>query len=108
MIEQATVARTHRSVIQAFVKQRKAYSFNLTTRNIFDYLLFNANADTSSSTFSEVSDVLYSDIANYLGKKERTIENEILKLVRAGLIERHPIKRRVFIIPSMEKANYNF
>ena len=99
-----TTAKLHRSVLQCFVQQAKEFAFNLTTRNIFDYLMFNANAHQSSSTFGEVSDVLYSDIANYLGKKERTVENEILKLVRAGLIQRHPIKRRVFIIPSMTKA----
>lgn len=99
-----TAAKVHRSVLQCFSKQQKEFGFNLTTRNIFDFLLFNANHYTQSSTFGEVSDVLYSDIANYLGKKERTIENEILKLVRAGLIERHPTKRRVFIIPSMTKA----
>ena len=99
-----TAAKVHRSVLQCFSKQQKEFGFNLTTRNIFDYLLFNANHYAQSSTFGEVSDVLYSDIANYLGKKERTVENEILKLVRAGLIERHPTKRRVFIIPSMTKA----
>ena len=99
-----TTIKTHRSVTQAFTQLGKQFNFNLTTRNIFDYLMFNANADTRSVTFGEVSDVLYSDIANYIGKKERTIENEVLKLCRAELIERHPTKRRVFIIPSMKTA----
>ena len=99
-----TTASIHRSVLQAFAKQSKTFRFNLTTRNVFDYLMFNANADKRSQTFGEVSDVVYSDIAQYLGKKERTIENEVLKLVRADLVERHATKRRVFVIPSMLAA----
>lgn len=99
-----TTIKTHRSILQAFVKQQKEFGFNLTTRNVFDYLMFNANVKSTTSTFGEVSDVHYSDIANYIGKKERTIVNEIGKLCRAGLIERHPTKRKVFIIPSIIKA----
>lgn len=96
--------RLHRSVLQCFTKQSSEFNFNLTTRNIFDYLMFNANADARSVTFGEVSDVDYGEIAKYIGKKPRTIENEILKLCRAGLLERHKTKRRVFVIPSMTKA----
>lgn len=96
--------RIHRSVLQSFAKQGQEFNFNLTTFLVFHYLMFNANADARSVTFGEVSDVVNAEIGQYLGKKERTIDNEILKLCRAGILERHATKRRVFIIPSMKKA----
>ena len=99
-----TTASIHRSVLETFAKRASEFKLNLTTRNVFDYLMFNANAHKQSVTFGEVSDVVYADIARYLGKKERTIENEVLKLVRAELLIRHPVKKRVFIVPSMLEA----
>ena len=97
-----TAFKVHRSVVITFIKSSRQYNFNLTTRNIFDYLCFNANVDRKSDTFGEVSDVCYEQIGEYVGKKKRTVENEIVKLTRAGLIERHNVKRRVFIIPSIK------
>ena len=99
-----TTASIHRSVLETFATQAKDFKLNLTTRNVFDYLMFNVNAKKQSVTFGEVSDVVYADIARYLGKKEETVKHEIVKLVKAALLIRHPIKKRVFIIPSMLEA----
>lgn len=99
-----TTASIHREVLQTFIRQGKKYKMNGTTRDIFFYLMFNANADKRSATFGEVSDVRYAEIADYIGKTKNTIEKEIVKLCKADLLERHPVKSHVFIIPSMHLA----
>ena len=99
-----TTVSIHRLVLEVFAKSQSEFKLNLTTRNIFDYLLFNANAHRRSATFGEVSDVVYADIARYLGRSENTIQHEIVKLVKSGLIERHAVKRNCFRIPSMLQA----
>ena len=103
-IEEILPAETidlHRAVFHFFVKHGKEFNFNLTTHNIFLILMFNADADKRSDTFGEVADIRYADIAERIEKKESTVQKEIVKLVKAGLVERHPINRYGFILPSM-------
>ena len=44
-----------------------------TTQNIFLILMFNADADKRSDTFGEVADIRYTDIAEWIEKKESTV-----------------------------------
>ena len=66
--------------------------------------MHNANARKNTYTFGETSPIENQAIAERVGKKAETIRKAIIKLVKADLIERHPVKRQVYIIPSMIRA----
>ena len=68
-------------------------TFDQNTRLLFGILMFNTDADKRSAT---------ADIADFIAKRKSTVQNEMVKLVKAGLVERHPIKRYGFIIASMK------
>lgn len=99
-----TQISVHRSVTQTFVEKATELKLNLTTRNVCDYLMHNANARKKTHTFGETSPIDNKAIADRLGKNVRTIPNEIVKLVKSDLIQRHRVKRNVYIIPSMLRA----
>ena len=101
-----TQIAVHRSVAKTFVDKASELGLNLTTRNVFDYLMHNANADKRANnyTFGETAPIDNNAIAARLGKKSETIRKAIIKLVKADLIQRHPVKRTVYIIPSMSLA----
>lgn len=101
-----TQISVHRSVAETFVKKAKEFRLDLTARNVFDYLMHNANADKrqNNQNFGHTAPIEKKDIADYTGKKAETIKQAIIKLVKADLIQRHPVKRNVYIIPSMIRA----
>lgn len=94
-----TTISVHRCITQTFAKRATEFRLDLTARNTLDYLMFNASADKRSSnrTFGETSPIEKKTIAHYLGKKTETIKQAIIKLVKADLIERHRVKRNVYI-----------